>query len=162
MAMPESDLESNLQKRGPVIFRKMMGVIGGRYFPAYSQVMDELVVIADNNAKLANAIKEYPSYWTIMLLAWQQHNRNPEKSLNRREFKLDVGHALRNVDKTEVLESLSSLIDSKILVPDPTSNEGGYILNPECMPALDRYAAVLQTARAELISLLAAEISSTH
>jgi hypothetical protein len=162
MAVPESDLEGNLEKRGPVIFRKMMGIIGGHYFPAYSRVMDELVAIADNNAKLASAIKEYPSYWTIMLLAWQQRNRNPEKSLTRREFKLDVGHALRNVDKTEVLESLSSLIESEILVPDPTSNEGGYVLNIECMPALGRYAAILQAARTELISLLAAEISSTH
>jgi len=157
LSIPHADLESVLEKKGGDIFRKEVDLLGRYYFPAYAKLMDDLTSVASNPPRLARDIKEYAPYWSIVLIAWRQYSQDRGKSLNRAEFEMDVRHALRSVDKSEIYLCFSSLVESNILVPGPKSYDAGYILNQECLPALGRYALALKEAREHLASLLHAE-----
>jgi hypothetical protein len=158
MPILNSELDRILDERGSDIFRKEIAVIGTHYFPPYGLLMDELV-ISVNAPRLAEAVKDRAPYWTIMLVAWRQHNQNPRRSFNRPEFETEVRAALRSVDKKEVQECFSFLIESKILELDQASADQGYLLNEKCMPALKRYTTTLKDAREHLSSLLVAELA---
>jgi hypothetical protein len=156
MPIPVPSLDKTLEKNGAAIFQKEMDIISQHYYSAYTRLMDELIVAVDY-PKLAEAFKDHAPYWTILLVAWKQHNQDPKKSFNRSEFETDVRFALRKVDKKEVNVCFAFMIESKILEPDPESIDGGYLLSKKCMPALGRYAVALKDARKHLASMLNAE-----
>jgi hypothetical protein len=156
MSIPASKLDESLEKKGLDIFRKEMAVIGQHYYPAYITLMDEMIVAVEC-PKLAEAFKDHAPYWTIVLVAWRQHHQDPKKSLNRGEFDTDARFALRKVDRKELGACFAFLIESKILEPDRSSIDGGYLLNKLCMPPLERYAVGLKDARKHLTSMLEAE-----
>jgi hypothetical protein len=157
VAVPHLKLDRVLEARGSALFRKAMSVIGQYYFAPYKMLMDDLAAAVGPPAA-AETFKDHAPYWTITLVAWKQYNESPKSPFDFHEFLTEVRHALRSVDENEVKDCFSYLGKVKILVPDANSNEGRFVLNEQCVPALKKYTAAINAARDQLKNLFTSEL----
>lgn len=132
-------------------FREIVDFIGKRYWPSWDTFLNEIAGARPNKEAFLKEIKKVATYWTMLLIVWEQFETKPNEAHNQMGLYREVLAGQREIGLREVTRCINFLARERVLIEKrEKANKPTYSFNDKHEKAMRTYIAAVSNAREDL------------